>query len=143
MRSNTVLLEQSLPLALVVEDNPVLRSVARRVLQQLGYDVRTASDGLSGVSVAEMTSFAVVLMDVQMPVLDGLECTRRIRRMELSTGEHATVIGISAASSAEQCTAAGMDAFLQKPLNIESLKDILFPGKRLHTDLFQDVVRSA
>lgn len=117
--------KSALPAALVVEDNTVLRFIAALTLQKLGYDVSTAANGLVAVIEAQKKSFAVILMDVQMPVMDGLECTRQIRNIEKFTGWHATVIGVSAAVAENQCISAGMDSFIPKPLTMESLMTCL------------------
>lgn len=110
-----------IPCALVVEDNNVLRLIAARALQKLGYSVSCAGDGMAAVTLVRKQSFALILMDVQMPVMDGLESTRQIRNIEKFTGQCATIIGVSAASSEHLCISAGMDAFLPKPLKIDSL----------------------
>lgn len=101
--------------ALVVDDSPVNRAAHVMALSSLGYAVSTASNGLSGVAWANETKFDVITMDVQMPIMNGLDCTRQIRLLEHAEGRRATIIGVSATDSEEDCLAAGMDCFLKKP----------------------------
>lgn len=111
---------------LVVEDNPVNQLVATGMLTALGYDVVTAEDGQRGVDAAARGGFVAVLMDVQMPVLDGYAATRAIRAAE--TGTRVPVIAMTAAAVEgirERCLEAGMDDFLTKPIDVERLSTTL------------------
>ncbi len=109
-----------LPLRLLLaEDNPINQLVVRRPLEALGHEVVVCEDGQRAVELCEETSFDIVLMDVQMPVLDGLEAARRIRQGELrSRGPRVPILALTANSLRDQidaCFEAGMDACLCKP----------------------------
>jgi len=114
------------PRVLVVEDNTVNQLVATRMLSQLGATVTCAEDGSEALLLLRNESFDIVLMDVHMPVLDGLETTRRIRG-----GTHTPRVPILALSasamsdSRRACLDAGMDGFLEKPLQWSNLVDQL------------------
>ncbi len=108
---------------LVVDDNQVNQTVAAEMLRRSGYEVEIAVNGLEAVEATHRRRFDAVLMDWQMPVMDGLEATRRIRDRE---GEAARTPIIALTSSSmkgdrEDALAAGMDAFLAKPVTVESL----------------------
>jgi len=113
---------------LVVEDNQVNARLVQRVLEKRGHSVEVAENGELGVQVFQSTGFDLVLMDVQMPVMDGLQATHAIRAAEADTGDHIPIVALTAHSSAEdreRCLAAGMDGYLGKPLQVEKLKAIL------------------
>jgi signal transduction histidine kinase/DNA-binding NarL/FixJ family response regulator len=104
---------------LVAEDNPVNQLVARGMLESAGHEVHVALDGCSALERIASETFDVVLMDVHMPVMNGLEATRELRRREGATGRHLPVIAATASASeadASECRAAGMDAFVSKPI---------------------------
>jgi PAS domain S-box-containing protein len=114
---------------LVAEDNPVNQRVTTALLERLGHRVEVVADGQQALAALERRSFDVVLMDVQMPVLDGLEATKRLR----ARGHHLRVIALTAGASTEdeaQCLAAGMDGFLSKPVRLEELRVGLSKVKR-------------
>jgi two-component system, sensor histidine kinase and response regulator len=109
---------------LVAEDNPVLQTLAQRMLERPGHQVVTVGSGQEAVDALETGSFDLVLMDVQMPGMDGLAATSAIRARERSTGRHVPVIALTAhilAGDRERCLAAGMDAYLGKPLKADEL----------------------
>jgi signal transduction histidine kinase len=114
---------------LLVEDNPVNQRVASRVLQGLGLQVDVADDGQIGVERFAHGSYGIVFMDIQMPVMDGLNATARIRELEAAElRARVPICALTAnASYADEarCRAAGMDAFLTKPLNVERLQAVL------------------
>jgi signal transduction histidine kinase/DNA-binding response OmpR family regulator len=104
---------------LVAEDNPVNQLVARTVLEKQGHEVVLARNGVEAVSQARAQSFDVVLMDVQMPEMDGLAATRAIRQAENGTGGHLPILGVTAHAmkgDRERCLAAGMDGYVPKPI---------------------------
>jgi two-component system sensor histidine kinase/response regulator len=105
---------------LVVEDNPVNRLVATRMLEKRNHSVRTAANGRLALKMLEQGTFDCVLMDVQMPVLDGFETTTAIRARERNSGAHLPIIAMTAhamAGDLNRCLAAGMDGYLTKPIN--------------------------
>jgi two-component system, sensor histidine kinase and response regulator len=115
-------------LVLLVEDNPVNQKVAVRFLERMGCKVRVADNGAEGVKVYQESRFDLVLMDLQMPVMDGLTATRRIREIEAITGHTTPIVALTAnamAGQLERCMEAGMNGFLTKPLEIERLHETL------------------
>ena len=111
---------------LLVEDNFVNQKVAVRFLERLGCTVEVASNGAEGVAACQQRQFDIVLMDLQMPVMDGMTATRKIREWE--TSGHTPVIALTAnamTGDRELCEAAGMDGYLTKPIEVERLRDIL------------------
>ena len=112
---------------LVAEDGPVNQLVVRHFLQKLGSEVRIVGNGADAVVAASEECFDVVLMDLQMPQVDGFEATRRIRNSN-GPGANVPIIAFTASVMAEQraaCFAAGMDAVLMKPLELEALHETL------------------
>jgi two-component system sensor histidine kinase/response regulator len=105
---------------LVVEDNVVNQRVAVGLLTRRGHKVTVASDGREALAALEREHFDVVLMDVQMPVMGGLEATVAIRESERATGQHVRIVAMTAHAmnrDRERCFAAGMDGFLSKPID--------------------------
>ncbi|HEX8233043.1 MAG TPA: ATP-binding protein [Caulobacteraceae bacterium] len=108
---------------LVVEDNPTNRTIATKVLENLGAAVQTAEDGLAGVEAAAAGGFDLILMDVQMPVMDGLEATRRIRALP-GPAARTPIVALTANVMAHQrqtYLAAGMDGVAAKPISPAAL----------------------
>jgi two-component system, sensor histidine kinase and response regulator len=111
---------------LLVEDNFVNQKVAVRFLERLGCTVEVAGHGAEGVAACQQRHFDIVLMDLQMPVMDGLTATRKIREWE-TTG-HVPIIALTAnamTGDRELCEAAGMDGYLTKPIEVERLRNTL------------------
>jgi CheY-like chemotaxis protein len=111
---------------LVAEDNPVNQKVAGKILEKLGCEVMVVSDGRQAVEAVAQKSFDLVLMDVQMPVLDGLQATRDIRAKEKETGKRIRIVALTANAmqgDEDRCLAAGMDGYLTKPLRAEKLQE--------------------
>ena len=109
---------------LVVEDNPVNGLVAKRLLEKQNHTVRTASNGQEALDMIENEKFDCVLMDLQMPVLDGFEATTAIRNKERASGDHLPIIALTAhaiAGDLERCLNAGMDGYLTKPIDTEEV----------------------
>jgi len=109
---------------LLAEDNPINQAVATRMIEKQGHTVVTAKDGKEALELLERDSFDVVLMDVQMPIMDGLEATAQIRAREALTGAHQKIIALTAHAmkgDRERCLDAGMDDYLSKPLKSELL----------------------
>ncbi|MGV3617275.1 MAG: ATP-binding protein [Fimbriimonas sp.] len=112
---------------LVVDDNAVNRKVAARVLQNLGCDVAFAGDGLEALDRIASRPFDLVLMDVQMPVMDGFEATRQLRQRE-GDGWRLPVIAMTANAMPEDreaCLASGMDDYIAKPMRRDQLEGTL------------------
>ena len=112
---------------LLAEDNSINQRVAQRMLEQLGYTSSLATNGLEVLNALETEDFDVVLMDVQMPEMDGEEATRRIRA-DLPEDRQPTIIALTANAiegDAERCLEAGMDAYLCKPIQLAQLQQTL------------------
>jgi CheY-like chemotaxis protein len=113
---------------LLAEDSPVNQTVAVRLLELRGHRVVVARNGLEALEALEQQSFDVVLMDVQMPKLDGLEATTRLRQREQGTGRHVPVIAMTAHAmkgDRERCLEAGMDGYVAKPIRAQELFEVL------------------
>jgi len=109
---------------LLVEDNIVNQKVAVGLLTRRGHAVTVAGDGQQALDLVARERFDVVLMDVQMPVMGGLEATSAIREREKSSGEHIRIVAMTAHAlngDRERCLAAGMDGYLPKPIEPEML----------------------
>ncbi|MFP2897591.1 response regulator [Corallococcus sp. 4LFB] len=108
---------------LLVEDNPTNQKLALLVLDRLGYPAETANNGREGLHLLARSRYDVVLMDVQMPELDGLETTRQLRK-DVPMSEQPWVIAMTAnamTADRRECLDAGMDDFLSKPIRVEEL----------------------
>jgi CheY-like chemotaxis protein len=103
---------------LLVEDSSVNQKVALRMLERLGYRADVACDGAEAVAMVRRIAYDVVLMDVQMPVLDGLEATRRIRQGALAGAQPWIIAMTAEALSGDEarCRAAGMNDYVPKPV---------------------------
>jgi CheY-like chemotaxis protein len=109
---------------LVAEDNLVNRAVATGILEKEGHVLVHAATGREAVEAFRDGCFDLILMDVQMPEMDGFEATGRIRELEEGTGRHTTIVAMTAhamAGDRERCLAAGMDDYVSKPLRKEDL----------------------
>jgi len=108
---------------LMAEDNLVNQQLARRFLVHRGHEVMIVRDGLEAIAAAKNGTFDVILMDIQMPNMDGLEATLQIREMELARGGRQTPIAAMTARAMkedmERCLAVGIDAFISKPFTRE------------------------
>lgn len=124
---------EALPLRfLLVEDNLINQKVANRLLDQLGYRADVANNGQEAVDAVASNAYDVILMDVQMPILDGLEATRRIRELEAGLGaaraRKSLIIALTANAvlgDREKCLDAGMDDYLSKPVRPDSLRSMI------------------
>jgi two-component system sensor histidine kinase/response regulator len=112
---------------LVVEDNAVNQKIAQRFLERLGCDVVVANNGAEGVEILRSERYDLVLMDLQMPVMGGLEAARAIRATE-PEGARTPIVALTAhamSGEMERCLDAGMDDFLTKPLLFERLQQTI------------------
>ena len=113
---------------LLAEDNAVNRKVATGLLEKRGHQVVVTSNGKEALAALQKGSYDLVLMDVQMPEMDGFEATRRIRGSEQGTGFHQQIIALTAHAvigDRERCLQAGMDGYLTKPLRPHELDQLL------------------
>jgi CheY-like chemotaxis protein len=120
----------------VVEDNPLNQRVVVRMLEKMGHVVDVANDGVVAVACVARNKYDAVLMDCQMPVMDGFEATREIRRQEEGTDRHTPIIAVTAAAmkgDQKKCLDAGMDAYLSKPIMAASLGTMVERWTELRT----------
>jgi two-component system, sensor histidine kinase and response regulator len=113
---------------LLAEDNPVNRELAVRLLEKRGHQVEVARNGEEVMATLETQSFDLVLMDVQMPEMDGFQATIAIREKEKATGSHLRIIAMTAHSmkgDKERCLAAGMDGYVSKPIETKELFEVI------------------
>jgi PAS domain S-box-containing protein len=113
---------------LLIEDNVVNQKVAMALLKRMGYSVEVANNGQEGLDRLNAETFDAVLMDCQMPVMDGYEASRQIRLREAGTEQHLPIIALTAHAmkgDAEKCYESGMDDYLTKPINHGLLKERL------------------
>jgi signal transduction histidine kinase/ActR/RegA family two-component response regulator len=113
---------------LLAEDDRVNALVASRLLEKRGHEVVTAVNGHQALALAEGGGFDVVLMDMQMPEMDGLEATGAIRARELGTGRHTLIVALTASameSDRRRCLEAGMDGYLAKPIEPAELSSVV------------------
>ena len=109
---------------LLVEDNAVNQLLATAILKKAGHRVDLATDGIEGVETVRNNLYDVVLMDIQMPNMDGLEATRRIRAMDDSNKANVYIVAITANAllgDRETCLSAGMNDYLPKPIDQKRL----------------------
>jgi two-component system sensor histidine kinase/response regulator len=112
----------------LAEDNAVNQKIACRVLEKQGHQVTIAPDGREALAALERENFDVVLMDVQMPEMDGFETTAAIRVRERDTGKRLPIIAMTAHAmqgDRERCLAAGMDGYIAKPIRVRELIELL------------------
>jgi two-component system, sensor histidine kinase and response regulator len=113
---------------LLAEDNLVNQRLAVRLLENRGFEVTVAGDGKEALTEIERNSFEVILMDVQMPNMDGLEATAAIRERDKLTNSHTRIIAMTAHAlkgGEEQCIAAGMDAYVSKPIRSDEFYETI------------------
>ncbi len=127
---------------LLAEDNVINVRVACGILNKAGHTVTVACDGHEVLRLLGQESFDLILMDIQMPVMDGFEATALIREQEKSTGHHAPIIAMTAHAMSgyrEKCIAAGMDGYLTKPIRsqalLETLEEFCGESRRPKTNL--------
>ena len=113
---------------LLAEDNKVNQAVAMAMLDRLGHTATVANNGVEVLQALEGNSFDLILMDMQMPEMGGVEATEKIRLQEREVGGHIPIVGLTAnamKSDEERCLAAGMDAYIPKPLRKQRLVDVI------------------
>ena len=109
---------------LLVEDNPINQKVAARLLEKAGHNVTIAGNGKEALDRVLGASFDLVLMDLQMPEMDGLEATMAIRRQEAGSPRRLPIVALTAHAmmgDRERCLEAGMDGYVTKPVQTQTL----------------------
>ena len=121
---------------LLAEDNPVNQMVATAILKKYGCTLMIAGDGVEAVAFAKEYDFDIIIMDCQMPKMDGFKATRAVRKHEAETGGgHIPIIAFTANAmigDKEKCLEAGMDDYVAKPVNPKELEEVLLRWVRLH-----------
>ena len=113
---------------LLAEDNLLNQKIAKKMIEKQGHSVVVAANGKEALNCCFAESFDIILMDVQMPEMDGYEATRLIREREGETGAHVLIVALTGHTSEEdlnRCMEAGMDDCLSKPIQIKELNRIL------------------
>jgi two-component system, sensor histidine kinase and response regulator len=113
---------------LLAEDHPVNQKFAAKLLQKMGHFVALAGTGREALAVLETENFDLILMDVQMPEMDGFEATHLIRKQEETTGKHVPIIAMTARAmkgDRDRCLEAGMDGYISKPMSPNELFDTI------------------
>ncbi|WP_028583403.1 response regulator [Desulfogranum mediterraneum] len=124
-------MENDLPhTVLVVDDTRLIRSFLKSLLESYEFEAAFACNGQEAVTSWQQTDFQIILMDIEMPVMDGLAATRIIRQREQAEQRrHTPIIGFSGGGMADPrgvCLAAGMDGFLAKPIAVRDALDVIF-----------------
>jgi CheY-like chemotaxis protein len=123
---------------LVVEDSLLQQKLMVILLRQRGYNIGTANNGLDAIFAIRLMWYDVILMDCQLPLMDGLQATQFIRQSEQRTGKPIIIVGISSSVSGQQCLKAGMNDYLPKPVNFSILSAMLERWDRLVQQYHQD-----
>lgn len=126
---------------LIVEDNAINRSVLREMLERIGHRVTEAADGLQGLQAAQNHAYDLIVMDLSMPVMDGIEAVRRIRS-EAGPNRRTRILGLTAHGREEyrdRAMKAGMDGFFTKPIRFAALRDVLTNLASAHDGLLDEV----
>jgi CheY-like chemotaxis protein len=110
---------------LVAEDEPTLRYLAKRQLKTLGLECDLVEDGKSAVEKASTNTYGMILMDIQMPVMNGLEATTAIRANEIRSNQHTPIVAMTANPDKAACLNAGMDDFIFKPVLLADLDKVV------------------
>jgi CheY-like chemotaxis protein len=133
---------------LLVEDNAVNRTLAKRLLEKRGFSVSVAVDGKQAIAAVENGEFDVILMDIQMPEMDGFEATAEIRKRQSHNGRRTPIIALTAHALKEdrdRCLSAGMDAYVTKPIRpaelFRAMREVL-EGERDATTVLAPVQSS-
>jgi CheY-like chemotaxis protein len=106
---------------MLVEDDKVNQMVIQKYLSRLGFQITTVENGLEAVSEFKKQQFDIILMDIQMPLMDGYKATSIIRAIEMDQGTHIPIIALTAyamSKDRDKCLEAGMDDYISKPIDL-------------------------
>lgn len=118
----------SRPTILIVEDYHPQQFVFRQLCERFGYDAYIVGTGEAALGALSITQYAAVIMDINLPGMDGVETARQLRASELGTGRHTPIIALTASGLPhlrETCLAAGMDDYMSKPFSVEAFRRLL------------------
>jgi CheY-like chemotaxis protein len=113
---------------LIAEDNAIGQLMLARLLEKEGHRVTIVSDGGAVMEALSTSGFELILMDIQMPELDGLQVTRKVRAMEKESGRHVPIVAMTAHATEadkQRCREAGMDDFVSKPIDVRDLLQVV------------------
>ncbi|WP_291725815.1 response regulator [Bernardetia sp.] len=113
---------------LIAEDSSVIQNITRKVLQFQNYEIETAKDGLQVLEAMAMDDFDAILMDINMPKMDGMECAKKVREMSDPKKSQIPIIAITGNArnyTAKDFKAVGINDFMQKPVNFDDLVEKL------------------
>ena len=113
---------------LIAEDSSVIQNLTKRILQVQNYQIFSAKNGLKVLDMLEKEDFDIILMDINMPQMDGMECARNIRALEDAKKSQVPIVAITGNAqnySMEDFNNAGINEYLQKPLNFDKLVDMV------------------
>jgi CheY-like chemotaxis protein/HPt (histidine-containing phosphotransfer) domain-containing protein len=123
---------------LIVEDNLVSQRVTQRLVRKLGYESKVVGNGQEAVDAFKNKKFDLILMDCQMPIMDGYAASREIRKIESQQGGHIPIVAVTAHTlegNRERCFESGMDDYITKPVKLEDLKSTI---ESAFANLFQN-----
>lgn len=115
-------------LILLVEDHKETQNLMKDMLELLGYSLNIASNGLEGVNMWKERKYDLILMDIQMPVMDGYQAALEIRKLEKETSAYTPILALTASALAydrSKCLEAGMDDYVSKPITIDIIESKL------------------
>jgi CheY-like chemotaxis protein len=116
------------PIVLIVEDDKPTQYVLQQLLQRFDFESQVVGSAEEALKAVSMTQYAAILMDICLPGMDGYDCTRRIRDLDLMNGRHTSIIALTGRveiADQEQCRRAGMDDYMSKPFEPEDLRRML------------------
>ena len=122
------LLRDIIRVLLVAEDDPTIRQVLGHMLQRSNYEIDFAENGQKAVEMWESGKFDLILMDVQMPLMNGFQATTAIREKERTCGAHTPIVAMTAHAlkeDKERCLDAGMDAYISKPIDFKACLQLI------------------
>lgn len=109
---------------LIAEDSSVIQNLTRKILEQQDFDIESAKNGKEVIHKIQNDDFDIVLMDINMPIIDGMECSRQIRTMDDQKKSHIPIVAITGNArnyTMDEFKAAGINEYLQKPLDFDKL----------------------
>ena len=112
---------------LIAEDSSVILNLTKKILMQQDYEIDAAKDGVEVLKKLETTSYDLILMDINIPKIDGMECAKQIRALEDRTKSATPIFAVSGNAnnySMEDFSAVGINEFLQKPIDFDKLVDL-------------------
>lgn len=113
---------------LIAEDSSVIQNLTRKILQSQNFEIYSAKNGKQVIDMIKKNDYNIILMDINMPVMDGMECTRQIRSMEDKSKANIPIVAITGNAmnySLDEFKETGINDYLQKPLNFDALVEVV------------------